>query len=119
MKYKTLVRLTVRLIGIYFVIQFAASLLVAIGNILVAFSGGSLVSISPYYISSVAASSLGVLVGVYLARGGSMVVNYLIPSNRPYCHECGYELTLPASQHCPECGTEHTLPTRSMPGQQA
>ncbi|MGB7157408.1 MAG: hypothetical protein WBD40_05045 [Tepidisphaeraceae bacterium] len=28
-----------------------------------------------------------------------------IPGNRPYCHECGYDLTNAVGHVCVECGT--------------
>lgn len=49
---------------------------------------------------------LRLALGAYLLFGGRWIVNLAIPSNRPYCAECGYELTgLPAEGECPECGT--------------
>jgi hypothetical protein len=42
--------------------------------------------------------------GLYLLLGGKWLANIAIPSNRPYCGECGYELTKALSTTCPECG---------------
>ncbi len=57
-------------------------------------------------------SSLGILAqlafGLYLVFGGKWLVNKIIPSNRPYWPECGYDLSLAPGQACPECGV--TLP---------
>ena len=45
-------------------------------------------------------------IGLYLFRGGDWIVNRVIPTNRPYCHECGYDLTGSGmAGECPECGT--------------
>jgi hypothetical protein len=48
---------------------------------------------------------LSLLIGLYLFFGGKWIVNRAIPGNRPYCQECGYELTRTQSDRCPECGT--------------
>ena len=52
---------------------------------------------------------LQLTIGLYLLFGGKWIVNLCIPSNRPYCPECGYELRRPQGSTCPECGT--TLPS--------
>ena len=41
----------------------------------------------------------------YLFFGGKWVADKAIPGNRPYCHECGYDLTNAAGNVCTECGT--------------
>lgn len=43
--------------------------------------------------------------GLYLLLDGRWFADRAIPSNRPYCGECGYELTGHAQGRCPECGT--------------
>jgi hypothetical protein len=42
--------------------------------------------------------------GAYLLFGGDWLVNKAIPSNRPYCPECGYDLSKNSNDRCPECG---------------
>jgi hypothetical protein len=43
--------------------------------------------------------------GLYLLFGGRWLVNLCIPSNRPYCPECGYDLSHnKEAARCPECG---------------
>jgi hypothetical protein len=111
MKYKTACRLAVRLIGLFFLVEGLTNvpqLLAGIWQIFVNSAGGG---VAPYYAFVLLSPAVNFLIGGYLFAGGDRIVNYLIPSNRPYCHECGYELTLPASKHCPECGTEHNRPT--------
>lgn len=50
--------------------------------------------------------------GLYLVFGGKWIVNKCIPSNRPYCPECGYDLSHGAKAvNCPECGV--ALPGRT------
>ncbi len=44
--------------------------------------------------------------GLYLLFGGKWIVNLCIPSNRPYCPECGYDLSKATSANCPECGVK-------------
>ena len=48
---------------------------------------------------------LQMLTGWYLLFGGKWIVNRCIPSNHPYCPECGYDLShSPHASQCPECG---------------
>lgn len=42
--------------------------------------------------------------GVYLFVGGRWVVDRLVPTNRPYCPDCGYPLKGLTRDTCPECG---------------
>ena len=52
------------------------------------------------------------VLGLYLFFGGHWVINKCIPSNRPYCPECGYDLSHNSPlTNCPECGV--TLPAHS------
>ena len=41
----------------------------------------------------------------YLFFGGKWIADKAIPGNRPYCHECGYDLTNAVGNVCTECGT--------------
>lgn len=52
-------------------------------------------------------------IGLYLFFGGEWVVNLAIASNRPYCPECGYDLSRATGPVCPECGT--LLPPNARP----
>ena len=44
-------------------------------------------------------------IGLYLFFGGKWIADLAIPGNRPYCPECGYDLTGATESRCPECGT--------------
>jgi hypothetical protein len=57
--------------------------------------------IAGYFVSN----CLEAAIGLYLFFGGKWIANKAIPGNRPYCHECGYDLTQNSSGICPECGT--------------
>ncbi len=113
MKYKTLVRLVFKVYGVFLLIRS----ITAVGwygfdffqYATMSMSGGTdlLGTAKPlvYYIAEG-------LFGLYLFRTGApFIVNRLIPSNRPYCHECGYELTRAAGPICPECATPIPAPT--------
>ena len=63
----------------------------------------------PYWLGGVLEFSLG----LYLLCGGKWLLNRIIPSNRPYCPECGYDLSKNQSANCPECGI--ALPSAMMP----
>ncbi len=52
---------------------------------------------------------VGVAVGSYLFFGGKWIANLAIPGNRPYCDECGYDLTDATGDSCPECGTQRRI----------
>ncbi len=116
MKYKTWFRLVVRAIGLLLIglsLPTACSLAVQLvqsmawsastspGSGLLVMYGGLLGQIVGY--------GLEFGLGLYLFFGGAWVVNHCIPSNRPYCPECGYDTSsLVSGQRCPECGD--TLP---------
>ncbi len=114
MKYKTAFRLAVRAIGILVIAQSlpwcaTAALSFTLSTVL-----GGLWSLSgpgalwTFELRYGLIHGMGLIIGLYLLFGGNWIVNRVIPSNRPYCHECAYELTgLPAEGNCPECGTPY------------
>ena len=118
MRYKTAFRLAVRLVGVFVVawylpwcLAFLATLAWRI--VLVDLGGGALPM--AWEIQNFVAHLLGVGIGSYLFWRGGWIVDRAIPSNRPYCHECGYELTgLTAEGVCPECGTPYRREVRSV-----
>ncbi|MEO0588493.1 MAG: hypothetical protein AAF078_12740 [Planctomycetota bacterium] len=106
MRYKTLFRLGVKLIGIWLI----AEALTLTGWMIAQWTLNVL-SDAQYGIgitNMIGQLGRGVLqaaLGVYLLLGCEWVVNLVIPSNRPYCPNCGYDLTGRKDvRHCPECG---------------
>ena len=51
--------------------------------------------------------------GFYLLIGGRWIVDVVIPSNRPYCPECGYDISEATGKCCPECGVQ--IVSREIP----
>jgi hypothetical protein len=106
LKYKTLFRLMLKAVGVLLFVQgFAWSLpqLVpyALQALLKTAVAGPPSTPSLYAVGPV----IQAIVGLYLFFGGEWLVNKAIPSNKPYCHECGYDLSGAASNRCPECDT--------------
>lgn len=109
MKYKTAFRLAVRLLGLYMMFGalpwlavFGCALLLSAAD-LIGYGGGE-----TWETRMVCGHAAMFFTGLYLFYRSDWIVNYVIPSNRPYCHECAYELTgLPREGVCPECGTAY------------
>lgn len=111
MRYKTAFRLAIKLIGVFLVASHAPWLLSACAGaacncaVQGEFSPVGLFEDS-WELRMTLIYSASTVLGLYLFFGGRWIVDRAIPSNRPYCHECGYELTgLAAEGECPECGT--------------
>jgi len=112
-KYKTLFRLALKVMGVYFIALGLTELTWITSQVLE--------WVAPVYsmnLSNVNASNyrlheairmlyplIKLGVGLYLFFGGEWIVNKAIPSNRPYCHECGYMLKDLKGTRCPECDT--------------
>lgn len=104
MKYKTLFRLSLKAVGLFFVIQGVLGLIpevVIMIHLVIDDKPPSVIARFPRYIDNLMAITLG----LYLFFGGKWIVNKAIPSNRPYCNECGYELRNLTNNCCSECGT--------------
>lgn len=110
MKYKTVFRLALRVVGVYFLVEGVAGAIRAAGFAVVFLGGAGLGGVSWSCYTMIGAAVAKIAIGAYLFLGGRWIVNLAIPSNRPYCPECGYELTgLPESHNCPECGVPFPL----------
>jgi hypothetical protein len=118
MKHKTWFRLVIKAIGVLLVGLSVPNLISSIVAIIDAVIGAqSWTFYTPYSTTGVSPGDLvmGAVLqilpasaqtcfGLYLLLGGKWLVNKCIPSNRPYCPECGYDLSNASGDKCPECG---------------
>jgi hypothetical protein len=113
MKYKTLFRIMCKAIGVYFFVSGCSGALMNISGLIVMFFV-SPAAVGPYRSLYSIPSGIGSLVdfavGYYLFFHGQTVANWAVPGNRPYCPECGYDLSGSVSGMCPECGTQSAVP---------
>jgi hypothetical protein len=106
MKYKTAFRLALRAVGVLVVAQSLPGLVVMLVTLALSVNDiGYISTENRWFLTACAQPILSVAVGLYLFFRAEWIVNLAIPSNRPYCPECGYELTGNVSGVCPECGT--------------
>ena len=110
MKYKTLFRLLVKVLGLWLVVQGVAGCATGItqflGYLSQAWSGGMSISSGLLWVGGqLLGSGIEIAAGLYLFIGGAWIINMAIPSNRPHCPECGYPLRELTGPSCPECGT--------------
>jgi hypothetical protein len=122
MKHKTWFRLVLKAVGVLLVGLSLPAVLTGVIGVLeliremlgVAPGDGALERLRydwPWALGSCAQAAMG----FYLVFGGTWLVDRCIPSNRPYCPECGYDTSGAAGSICPECGVQ--LPTGVTAGE--
>ena len=119
MRYKSLFRVLVKVIGVWMVATAISVVASRIGTAFYFVSLGTGVGAGPHYFyarygdngfidfvaSELSEPTVQLLIGLLLFFRSNWIANLAIPSNRPYCVECGYDLTAHAADKCPECGT--------------
>lgn len=110
MKYKTLFRLLLKVLGVWLtangIIALTGSMIQVVSFVLSDFFSSSQSGRLWWALFSPVTGLAQVGLGLYLFFGGRWIADKAIPGNRPYCHECGYDVTCTESNCCPECGTE-------------
>ena len=102
MRYKTLFRVLLKFLGVWLFIEGLATIAAIVFQFVDLFSVGSVgLGFLGWGFSGVVQLSAG----LYLFFGGRWIVDMAIPSNRPFCPECGYDMSSPPGPQCPECGT--------------
>jgi hypothetical protein len=104
MRYKTLFRMLLKAMGVYFFVMGCGQLLGTAG-VRLALQGNSGWTVAQG-LSVTMAPLFNLSIGLYLFFGGRRLADMAIPSNRTYCPECGYDVMGSQNRICPECGTD-------------
>lgn len=105
MRYKTLTRLLIKLMGLYFIVQGVVYLINVVSGMIIRLLGnGGLDDFSNFELAYLISMLSMAGAGLFLLLASNWITDKLIPSNRPYCPNCGYELTGNTRPNCPECG---------------
>jgi len=108
MKYKTLFRIICKALGVYFIVIGASGIVGQIASVtaMQLQMRASLGLDRWWMLLGIASPLLQLVAGRYLLIRGDAIVNLAVPSNRPYCPDCGYDLSGSTGSICPECGTD-------------
>ena len=115
MKHKTWFRLLLKAIGVFMVLNSIPSVLSQVAGIVInivssvsapqpGLGGGGFWVQWTWWLPQLFWWAAQIGIGCYLFFGGRWIVDRAIPSNRPYCPDCGYDLSRNTTAHCPECG---------------
>jgi hypothetical protein len=117
MKHKTLFRMLLKLIGVWTFVGGVQLVLAHLSQIIVMMTASYRGPREQfwYLIPSMLTTAAQLAMGAYLFFGGKWIVDLAIPGNRPYCHECGYDLTDAPGHVCTECGTPFKLEVSPAP----
>ena len=121
MKYKTAFRLAIRAIGVLVLANSLPWCIAGLASLAAQLADVNLRGPVDYIswsigIGPILGHGVGIVIGLYLLSGGRWIVDRVIPSNRPYCPECGYDLThLPSDYRCPECGVPYRHAVSASP----
>jgi hypothetical protein len=103
MKYKTQFRMMLKAIGVFVFVLTVPQFMHPLYSI---FRPGGLQGASwTDYAIGLISPGVQIALASYLFFGGKWITDIAIPGNRPYCHECGYDLTNASGHVCSECGT--------------
>jgi hypothetical protein len=107
MKHKTLFANLVKLLGVFFVVDGIASAVEQTAQFFVWSQSPPTSSPMPIVLIFVS-YFVRIILGLTLFNQSKWVADLAVPGNRPYCPECGYDLTGSVSAVCPECGHHPT-----------
>ncbi len=101
MKYKTLFRVLLKVVGVWLVVEGLGGVSWMMTRLMAPDANLPFM----FYAGQISQSLVELGFGLYFFFGGQWIADLAIPGNRPYCHECGYDLSKVTREICPECGT--------------